>query len=396
MTTWSSGSSQDSKVTDKVMRNPSAGNPEEPPINGRCPEAGADIWIQLECRKRQRKSGLDRAEQSAPAAEHGVILIALLWILVALSVIALSFSREGFVEVAAARNAQALEQSYFIARAGINATIYQLIQKRFFPAVRQLQFQDTLDPVDLGIVTGRIGNGFYQVHIQDESGKLNLNTVAREQIQALAEAAGIPKNDADIIADSIIDWRDPDKEHHLNGAEDDYYEALNPPYQAKNGRIDTVEELLLIRGITPEYFYGYPERAADGSIVYKYGLSRYLTVYSTRNQINVNFAPLPVLRAIPGMSPQAAELIYQRCRVKPFKNVEEITRELAVNLETNTRTFLTTEPSGIYTLIAAAYTEKSKARRVIRAVIALDRSEGLQYRILYWNENVADYEGPIP
>ena len=338
------------------------------------------------------------AELCPRGGERGVILIALLWILVALSVIALSFSRESFVEVAAARNAQAMEDSYFIARAGIAEATYRLVQKRFFPAVRQVELGDTPDPLDLGNVTGRLGAGVYRIDIQDESGKINLNMVTEEQIRALAEACGIPRGDADIIADSIMDWRDADTAHRLNGAEDEYYGTLNPPYKAKNRSFDTVEELLLVRGIRTDYFYGYPERDADGSVRYKYGLSRYFTVYSpsSRNQINVNYAPLPVLRSVPGMTSEAAEMIYNRRLTKPFQNIQELTRDLPVNLPAATRAFLTTDQTGVYTLTASAHSERSKARRVIRAVIRLDRGEKLQHRILYWNENVPDYEGMKP
>lgn len=327
--------------------------------------------------------------------EEGVILIALLWILVALSVIALSFSRESFVEVAAARNAQSLEDSYFIARAGIAETTYRLVQKRFFPAVQQVEQGDAPDPLDLGSVSGRLGAGIYSIDIQDESGKINLNAATAEQIRALAEACGIPRNDADIIADSIMDWRDADTAHRLNGAEDEYYGTLDPPYKAKNGNFDTVEELLLVRGMRTDYFYGYPERDPNGSVVYKYGLSRCFTVYapSSRSQINVNYAPLPVLRSIPGMTSEAAEMIYKRRLTKPFKNTQELTRDLPVNLPATTRAFLTTDQTGVYTLTASAHSERSKARRVIRAVVRLDRGERLQHRILYWNENVPDYEG---
>jgi len=328
--------------------------------------------------------------------EQGVVLIALLWILTALSVIALSFSRESFVEVAAARNAQSLEDSYFVARAGIATTIYRLVQKRFYPVAQGVQLQDTTDAMDLGVVTGQLGGGVYRIDIQDESGKINLNTVQEEQLRALATASGIDENDAGIIADSILDWRDTDKLHRINGAEDDYYETLDPPYKARNGRFETVEELLLVRGVRTEYFYGYPIRLPDGSVGYKYGLSRYFTVYSPRSQVNVNFAPLPVLQSVPGMSPEAAQAIYARRLVKPFKTIEEITRELSVNLGTNSRPFLSTDQTGIYTLTASAHSQRSKARRVLRAVIALDRSEKTQYRTLYWNENVPDYEGIKP
>ena len=311
--------------------------------------------------------------------------------------IALSFSRESFVEVAAARNAQSLEASYFVARAGIATTIYRLIQKRRIPAMKRAALQDVQDPLDLGIATGELGGGSYQVDIQDESGKINLNRVSEQQLRALIEAIGINKEDGDIIADSILDWLDADNMYHLNGAENDFYEALNPPYRAKNGRFDTTEELLLVRGVTPTYFYGYPERDANGSIAYRYGLSRCFTVYSDKNQINVNYAPLPVLLSVPGMPPQAAQMIVERRKVKPFKNTAEITRDLPMNLGTGTMPLLSTTQTGIFTLSASARAANSKARRVIRAIINLDQSSyNMPYQTLYWNENVPDYESIRP
>jgi len=177
---------------------------------------------------------------------------------------------------------------------------------------------------------------------------------------------------------------------------DDYYETLNPPYKAKNAAIDTIEELLLVRGVTPTYFYGYPEKAADGSLIYKYGLSHYLTVYSNRFQVNVNFAALPVLMSIQGMSPQMAQMIYNRRRVKPFKNMADLTREIPVNLGANIQQFLTTDLSFTYTLTASAHSENSKAKRVIRTVIRLQQNDRSPYQTLYWNENIPDYEGIKP
>ena len=212
----------------------------------------------------------------------------------------------------------------------------------------------------------------------------------------LIEVIGIDQHDADIIVDSIMDWRDTDKAHRLNGAEDDYYQTLNPPYKAKNGRLDSPEELLLIRGITPDYYYGHPERAPDGSIVYKYGLSRYLTVYSITNRINVNFAPLPVLLSVPGMPPQSAQAIYERRMKEPFANMQEVTRDLPANLGPSTLPFLSTDQTGYYTLTASAHREGSKVKRVIRTVISIDPSQKTQYRTLYWNENIPDYESVMP
>jgi general secretion pathway protein K len=341
------------------------------------------------------KESLPTADCRLPTHESGVILIALLWILTALSVIALSFSRESRVEVAAARNAQSLEDSYFVARAGIATSIYQLVQRRYVPALRQVEFQNTPDPLELGIVTGSLGGGIFTVDIQDESGKVALNNVSEELLRNLIETIGIAKPDADIIADSILDWRDQDAAHRLNGAEDDYYQSLNPPYKARNGRIETIEELLLIRGVTPEYFYGYPKKE-NGAVTYKYGLSRYLTPYSNIPQVNINFASVPVLQAVRGMPPGAAQLIYDRRRIEPFKTVQDISRDLGISLGADTLISLTVNPTNTYTLTSAARGTNSKARRVIRAVVSLEGAANKPYRTLYWNENVPDYEGITP
>ncbi len=322
------------------------------------------------------------------SAERGVILVALLWILVALSVIALTFAREGFVEVAAARNARDLTRAYYAARAGIAAAVFRLWQKRFVPPVRGIELESAPDPLDQGKVVGTAGEGAYEVEVQDESGKININMAGEEQLRALVAALEIPKPDADVIVDSILDWRDPDNLHRLSGAEDDYYQSLDPPYRAKNGRFDAVEELLLVRGVTPDYFYGHQEAGPDGAMVYRYGLARCLTVYSNRVQINVNYAPLPVLLSIPGMPPEAAQWIYERRSTKLFRDLQELTKELPATLGTSAQ-YLSTSDTGIYTLTSYGRMEHSKVRRVIRTVVNLaDPREPARYRVIYWNENV--------
>jgi len=320
-------------------------------------------------------------------AERGVILIALLWILVALSIIAMSFSREGFVEVAAARNSRDLTDSYYIARAGISMVLYQLLEKRLAMPVQGIDLGPP-DAIDLGEVQGTFGGGEFRVELQDESGKINLNFVAEEQMQALMAAIGIPKPEADVITGSLLDWRDVDTAHHVPGAEDDYYQALPRPYKAKNGRIDTVEELLLVRGVTREFFYGFREKAPDGTPYHKYGLYRYLTVYANSNRVNVNFAELAVLLSIPGIDPRTAQMIYERRKTKPFKHLGELTQELAITLDATALPMLSTEATGVYTLTATARMAGSKAQRLIRAVVTMDQREPSHFRILYWNENV--------
>lgn len=85
--------------------------------------------------------------------------------------------------------------------------------------------------------------------LADEAGKLNLNTATPEMLQAL------PRMTAEFAA-AIKDWRDTDSDVTSNGAEEDAYSRLNPPYKCKNANFETVEELRLVYGATLEILYG--------------------------------------------------------------------------------------------------------------------------------------------
>jgi hypothetical protein len=95
--------------------------------------------------------------------------------------------------------------------------------------------------------------------LEDESGRLNLNLLLEADKvtpnggrQLLMGLPGMTES----IADAILDWLDPDDDQREFGAEVDYYSGLSPPYAPKNGPLDTVEELLLVRGVTPELLFG--------------------------------------------------------------------------------------------------------------------------------------------
>jgi DNA uptake protein ComE-like DNA-binding protein len=95
--------------------------------------------------------------------------------------------------------------------------------------------------------------------LENESSRLNLNTVlladnyeeegSRELLMALP---GMTES----IADAILDWIDTDDESRLLGAERDYYSSLDPPYEPRNGPLHSVEELLLVRDVTPALMFG--------------------------------------------------------------------------------------------------------------------------------------------
>ncbi|QDV53135.1 type II secretion system minor pseudopilin [Gimesia fumaroli] len=104
--------------------------------------------------------------------------------------------------------------------------------------------------------------------LMNESGKLNLNILANEEVEvsldleediefdsAIDRLMYIPNMTEDIAA-AILDWIDEDDETRSFGAESDYYETLESPYFAKNGPLESLDELLLVRDVTPELLYG--------------------------------------------------------------------------------------------------------------------------------------------
>ena len=101
-------------------------------------------------------------------------------------------------------------------------------------------------------------NGAIRYGLMDESAKLNLNYLpnmglSNDDISTLL--MNIPNMTAEIV-DSILDWMDPDDTKNPYGAESEDYEQMSPPYKAKNGPFETIDELLLVKGITPTLLYG--------------------------------------------------------------------------------------------------------------------------------------------
>jgi len=95
----------------------------------------------------------------------------------------------------------------------------------------------------------------------DTERKFNINmALASPDVlkNALIHVVGADAAEVPTIVSSIQDWIDPDDDPHINGAESDYYQTLSPPYFAKNGPIDDLSELLLIKGIAdnPALYWG--------------------------------------------------------------------------------------------------------------------------------------------
>ncbi|MCS7271702.1 MAG: type II secretion system protein GspK, partial [Gemmataceae bacterium] len=142
-------------------------------------------------------------------------------------------------------------------------------------------------------VTPLSGGGYQQRYgMSDEGGKININALialdpsGETLYNALMK---LPNMTAD-VADAIVDWVDSDDTPRTNGAESAYYRSLAQPYSAKNGPLNSLDELLLVKGVTPQLLYG-TDRNRNGvddenAGIVDRGWSDYLTVYG--REVNVD------------------------------------------------------------------------------------------------------------
>ena len=249
------------------------------------------------------------------SSERGISLIIVLWVLAFLMLIVVEFAYTMRIETAAVRNFKDEAQARHLALAGVKMGIAEVAGKYdivFVGKDAEVLLGRKVSQ-RLSVITAKrefeLSGGRATYRIEDESGKLNINSATREMIISLLRATGVDVTERDVIADSILDWRDENSFHHLNGAEDDYYASLPEPYGAKNAPFDMIEELLLVKGVTPAIFFGdgnvppefgLPEDASPAYDDSTYeGIRKYVTV-NGYGKVNMNTADTKVLDAILG------------------------------------------------------------------------------------------------
>jgi len=298
-----------------------------------------------------------------------------LWILTFLTIIVLSFSLLVRTEVYSALSFKIETENKYLAEAGMQRGIMEIFYNIANKSQKVVIEGREVLQTDGREYSGAVGDGNYSFRITDESGKVNINALSdntRIIFYNLLINEGIPGEKADIIADSVMDWKDADELHRLNGAESDYYMSLPAPYKSKNSNFDTLEELLLVKGMTPEILFG-----EEG----KKGIAQLLTVYSTTNRINVKTAPREVLMAIPGLSSDLADSVITLRETAP----EEIIRHLQASFGKSydaIAPYIGAEDSNTYTIDALGYKEDRKKGYSVRSTIIIGNNN--KYRTVYY------------
>lgn len=268
-----------------------------------------------------------------PSDERGIALIAALWALLLLSAIGSSVAlvareRSWFAgshgERAAAR--WAAEAALASAEARLSdwaAGLATLPQAGSFgaPALDSasaaqrrvwLVALNAMDSLLAARATDSLPNGArYGLEVRDATARLNLNAAAEPELRAFFRRWIRDERALSILVHSLLDWRDEDDLARAQGAEADYYRQLPTPYAIRNGPLLSVEELLLVRGMTPELL-----REIEPLVT---------MLPLTELRVNLNAAPVEVLAAVPGFSPELAERVAaRRLRAGPVLSAAEL------------------------------------------------------------------------
>ncbi len=213
-------------------------------------------------------------------------LIAVLWIVSLLALMAAGIGSSGRVSGKLAFNAAENARAKALAEAGINRAAYHLL---------------TREPYRTAVVDGAVDlsfateEGLAAVIVRDEDGKIDLNAAPIELLTGLLRSLGVKEEGtAETLAARIVDFRDEDNDTSPSGAEDSAYEAAGLSHGAIDRPFRTVNELRSVLGMTDQ-LYG--------------RLRNHVTIYADAEGFDFFRASLPVLRALPGMTPETVTAI---------------------------------------------------------------------------------------
>lgn len=225
----------------------------------------------------------DRRHAGSPACEaQGIALLAVLWIVLLLSVIAGSLLMLTRTDIGLSRNLVDSARAAALAEGGVTLATLGLLDP---------------DPETRWKTDGRhyditLDSGTLTVSIHDQSGRIDINMARPELLFGLLRSSGVDEATAIRLADRIADWRDPDDRTLPNGAEASDYRAAGLDVKVSNRPFMTPDEVQRVPGVTTA-IYG---RIADA-----------VTVYSRRPGINPSTAPRSVLLALPGVDEAIAD-----------------------------------------------------------------------------------------
>jgi general secretion pathway protein K len=297
---------------------------------------------------------------------RGFALTITLWILVLLSVVAMHFSFSTRLGSASTRNFKEDTQAYYVAVSAYEDALAYILSDMdldvdYVDENGVFRIDSETDPV-----SGKkeMDGAWVEINVSDEESRLNINRIKRSIFVRLLEFMEVPNDSVQVIADSVLDWKDADDLHHLLGAEDAYY--LGFGYKCKDSPLDVPEELLLIRGFEPEFLWGDDDTAP---------LHQFITTWG--NGVNINTAPEEVLEVLGFTRLDIDAIMRHRSNRGPYTTLLPGLSETVTMASSNFRIE-----------VLAGLQEKPQAVRITSVVKRSVGTEGPELKTLYWKEEV--------
>ncbi len=251
---------------------------------------------------------------------------------------------------------------------------------------------DSAEGEEIGTVT---------VEITPEESRRNINKLTEDDWERMLELVGVPEDDWPKLIDSFYDWTDKDSSERTDGAEDEYYKDLDPPYTAANSPVATIDEMLKIKGFNKAVLYGgiyNPEETSGSPIVISNGIARLLTTYGDGNlninAVGSNALGIDVLRTFSGIDDEltAAAVLEERELglsdsadededIKAFKDKGDAQSRLSDIVDSTEFLNHISTQSTVFRIISVGQVD-----RVTKKIEATIYSDGETWRILKWSE----------
>lgn len=314
---------------------------------------------------------------------RGIALITVILIVGILVAVVIELNRSSRADIYDAANISDGIKLTYIAKSGFyGASALLANSKNDYDTLRDNWAKaDLLSEKSISLFT----DGYFIATVEDEAGKIPLNNLVNgnEYNAAIKEILvrllsqpefGLDEGKINEIVDSIKDWIDADEEVTGAGAESSYYASLGPPYEAKNAPLDCIEELLMVKGISNEIYYGTKEKP---------GLAQFVTADSD-GLININTAPTMVLRALsPDIDAEAANRMdeYRRKEGNDLSSPQWY-KQVSGMADVNISPGLITVQSNYFKIISVG-----KMKNMAQSLSGVVKRSGQTVQIIKWRQD---------
>jgi general secretion pathway protein K len=309
-------------------------------------------------------------------SRRGAALLSVLWLTAVLVAIAFSVSTTVRGEVDRATTLSDGIRCQFLARAAVDRFFldYQRLGKRIF--------------ADGPVYRYSFPEGEAVVELVPEASKLSVNSLPFEDLSLLMAALGLPPEQAQAVAAAIVDWRTAPPAGQTSPLDAAYLER-GPTFLPRHASFQDVEELLLVRGVTRELYYGGLQRNAAGELVPRGGLKDCLSIYGSNAAVDAQTANPAVMLALGVPADGVARIMEMRSRTPRFipeqwSLLRESLGPAAGRLGLGGRSMFT-----IRATARVRYNQTlSDTRRSVAALIKFDPKPQVPYHLLRWEDNV--------